>query len=82
MGFILKESESESWSVVSDSLRSHGLYSPWNCPGQKTGVGSLSHLQGIFPTQGWIPGLLHCRWILHQLSYKGSPLDIVIVLLS
>ena len=29
MGFILKESESESWSVVSDSLRSHGLHSPW-----------------------------------------------------
>ena len=31
--------ESESRSVVSDSLRPHGLYSPWNSPGQKTGVG-------------------------------------------
>ena len=34
------------------TLRSHGLYSPWNSPGQDTGVGSLSLLQGIFPTQG------------------------------
>ena len=29
----------------------------WNSPGQNTGVGSLSLLQGIFPTQGWNPGL-------------------------
>ena len=47
--------------------------SPWNSPGQNTGVGSLSLLQGIFPTQGWNPGLLHCRWILYQLSHKGTP---------
>ena len=40
-----------SCSVVSDSLRPHVLYSPWNSPGQDTGVGSLSHLQGIFPTR-------------------------------
>ena len=46
------ESESESRSVVSDSLQSHGLYSPWKFPGQKTRVGNLSLLQGIFPTQG------------------------------
>ena len=45
------------------------LYSPWNSPGQSTGVGSLSLLQGIFPTQGSHPGLLHCRWILYQLSH-------------
>ena len=45
----------------------------WNSPGQNTGVGSLSLLQGIFPTQGSNPGLLHCRWILYQLSHKGSP---------
>ena len=37
-------------------------------PGQNTGVGSLSFLHGIFPTQGLNPGLLHCRWILYQLS--------------
>ena len=48
--------------------------SPWNIPGYNTAVGSLSLLQGIFPTQGWNPGLLHCRQILYQLSYKGSPL--------
>ena len=59
---------SESRSVVSDSLQPHGLHSPWNSPGQNTGVGSLSLLQGIFPTQGSNPGLLHCRWILYQLS--------------
>ena len=45
----------------------HGLYSPWNSPGQKTGVGSLYLLQGIFPTQGSNPGLQHCRQILYQL---------------
>ena len=100
-------------SVMSNSLQPHGLYSPWNSPGQNTGVrslsllqglfpslgieprspalradslpaqpqgkpkntgvGSLSLLQGIFPTQGLDPGLLHCRRILYQLSYKGSP---------
>ena len=48
---------SESRSVVSDSLWLRGLYSPWNSPGQNTGVGSLSLLQEIFPTQGSNPGL-------------------------
>ena len=67
------KSESESHSVISDSLQRHGLHSPWDSPGQDTGVGSLSLLQGIFPTQGSNPGLLHCRWILYQLSHKGSP---------
>ena len=92
----------------------HGLYSPWNSPGQNTGmgsvsfsfsgdlpnpgvtprspalkadslpaepqgkpkntgVGSLSHLQRIFPTQESSWGLLHCRQILYQLRYQGSP---------
>jgi len=46
------KSESRSRSVISDSLRPHGLCSPWNSPGQNTGMGSLSLLQGIFPTQG------------------------------
>ena len=63
---------SEILSVMSDSLRSHGLYSPWNSSGQNTGVGSLFLLQGIFPTQGPNPGLLHYRQILYQLSHKGS----------
>ena len=48
-------------------------YSPWNYPGQNTGVGSPSLLQGIFPTQGSNPGHPHCRRILYQLSHKGSP---------
>ena len=65
--------ESESCSVMSDSLRAHGLYSPWNSPGQNTGVGSLSLLQGIFLTQESNWGVLHCRQILYQLSHKGSP---------
>ena len=54
---------------MSDSLWPCGLYSPWNSPGQNTGVGSLSLLQGIFPTQGSNPGLLHCGQILYQLSH-------------
>ena len=53
---------------MSDSLPPHGLYSD---PGQDTGVGSLSLLQGIFPSQGSNPGLLHRRRILYQLSHKG-----------
>ena len=43
-------------------------------PGQNTGVGSLSLLQGIFSTQRSNPGLPHCRRILYQLSHKGSPI--------
>ena len=59
--------------VRSNSLQSHGPYSPQTSPGQNTGVGSLSLLQVIFPTQGQNPGLPHCQWILYQLSTKGSP---------
>ena len=62
-----------SRSVMSDSLWPHGLDSPWNSPGQNTGVGSLSLLQGIFPTQGSNLRLPHCRRILYQLSHQGSP---------
>ena len=59
----------ESTSAQScPTLQPHGLHSPWNSPGQNTGVGNLSLLQGIFPTQGSNPGLLHCRRILYQLS--------------
>ena len=53
-------------------LRPHELYSPWNSPGQNTGVGNLSLLQGIFPIQGLNPGFPHPRWILYQLSHQGS----------
>ena len=54
----------ESHLVVSNSMGPHGLYSPWNSPGQNTGVGILSLLQGIFPTQGSNSGLLHCWQVL------------------
>ena len=63
---------SESHSVVSDSLQPHGLYSPWNSPGQNTGVDCLFLLQGIFPTQGSNPGLPHCRRILYQLTSNAQ----------
>ena len=64
--------ESESRSVMSNSLRAHGLYSPWNSPGQDTGVGSLSLLQGFFPTQGSNP---HCRSFTLQVdSIPAEPL--------
>ena len=55
---ILNSHKSESRLVVSDYLWTYGLYSPWNSPGQNTGVGSLSLLQGIFPTQELNQGLL------------------------
>ena len=72
--------------VMSDSLRPHGLYSTWSFPGQNTGVGSRSLLQGYLPNPGIEPsspafqidslraesqGQLDCRWILYQLSYEG-----------
>ena len=70
----LKIIKCESCSVLSDSLRPHGLYSPWNSPGQNTRMGRYSRLQGIFPSQGSNPGLLHYRWIFYHLSYQGSPI--------
>ena len=58
----------------------HGLYSPWDSPGQNTGVGDLSLLQGIFPTRDWTQVSCtgrqagrFCRQILYQLSHEGSP---------
>ena len=66
-------SSNQHYSVVSDSLWPHGLYSSCNSPGQTTGVGSLSLIQGIFPTRGSNSGLPHCRWILHQVSLSLYP---------
>ena len=60
--------EPRSVTLQADSLLSEPQGKPEN-----TGVGSLSLLQGIFPTQELNPGLLHCRQILYQLSYRGSP---------
>ena len=56
--------------LLVDSLPYEQLAKPKN-----TGVGSLSLLQGIFLTQQSNWGLLHCRWILYQLSYRGNPMD-------
>ena len=61
------------WKLLSsDSLWPHGIYSPWNSPGQNTGVGNCFLLQVIFPTQGSNPGLPHSRRIFYQLSRKES----------
>ena len=61
------------WKLLSNvSLQPDGLYSPWDSPGKNTGVGFCSLLQGIFPTLGSNPGLLHCRWILYCLSSRKS----------
>ena len=64
-----------SRSVVSDSLTvaHQAPLSIGDSPGKNISVGCHALLQGIFPTQGSDPGLLHCRWILYQLSLQGSP---------
>ena len=49
------------------------LLCPWNSPDKNTGVGCHFLLQGIFPTQGSNPGLLHFRQILYHQSHQGSP---------
>ena len=54
------------WSPPGSSV--HG-----DSPGKNTGVSCHFFLQGIFPTQGSNPGLLHCRQILYHLSHQGSP---------
>ena len=60
--------EPRSPTLQADSFPAESQGKPKN-----TGVGSLSLLQQTFPTQGSNWGLLHCRWILYQLSYQGSP---------
>ena len=75
-GFQYK-SESINHSAVSNSMQLHGLQAtrllcPWNSPGKNSGMGSHSLFQGIFPTQGSNPGLLHCRQILYRLSRQES----------
>ena len=61
------------WKLLSRVWLFATPYSPWSSPGQNTGVGGRSLLQGIFPAQGSNLGLPHCRQILYQLSHKGSP---------
>ena len=66
------KSESESRSDVSDCLWPHELYSPGNSLGQNTGVGSLSFLQEIFPTEGSNPDLPHYSWIFLPAEPQGE----------
>ena len=70
LGFPGGSTGKEKWkwscSIMSDSLWPHRLQPtrllhPWDFPGKSTGVGCHFLLQGIFPTQGWNPGLPHCR---------------------
>ena len=65
--FSRGSSQPRSPALQVDSLPAEPQGKPKN-----TGVGSLSLLQGLFLTQELNPGLLHCRWILYQLSYQGS----------
>ena len=60
------------------SLRGSSVHG--DSPGKNTGVGCLSLLQGIFPTQGLNPGLQHCRQILYCLSHQGSPVLLLLLL--
>ena len=55
-------------ALQADSLQTKPPGKPKN-----TGVGSLSLLQGVFPTQESNRGLLHCGQILYQLTYEGIP---------
>ena len=70
----MKEKVTQSCLTLCDPMD----YSLWNSPDQNIGVGSLSLLQGIFPTQGSNPRLPHWRWTLYQLSHQGSPRDAII----
>ena len=65
----MTEKEPRCPALQADSLPAEPQGKPKN-----TGVGSLSLLQGIFLTQESNRGLLHCSWILYQLSYQGSPI--------
>ena len=71
--------KSESRSVMSDSLLPCGLYSPWNSLGQNTGAGSLSLLQGIFPTQGSNPGFPHCRRFFTKWAIREAQIWVSII---
>ena len=64
-------------SVMSDSLQPHGLQSirllcPWDFPDKNTGVGCHFLLQGILPTQGLNPCLLHWQMDSLPLAPPGS----------
>ena len=64
-----------SGSLVSNSVGPVSHQNPclWDAPGTYTGVGTHSLLQGLFPTQGLNPSLLHCWRILYHLQRLGKP---------
>ena len=72
-----KQSERKKVKVAQSCLTLYDPmdYSLWNSPGQNTGVGSLSLLQGISPTQGSNPGLPHCRQIFLPAEPQGKPIN-------
>ena len=77
----MRRSRPEGWSPHNIVVKQEK--SSWNFPGQNTGVGSLSFLQGSFPTQGFNLGLLHCRQILYQLSHwEAQEYCLLLLLLS
>ena len=81
---VIHEGKTEDWFGITESPSEVKvaqscltLCDPsWISPGQNTGVGSLSLLQGIFPTQGLNPSLPHCRQTLYHLSHQGSPISV------
>ena len=75
-----RETETESRSVVPDSLRPNGLQPtrllcPWDFPGKNMGVSCHFLLQGIFLTQESNLGLPHCRQMLYPLSYHRDSIS-------
>ena len=65
--------KTDLFQVRSPALQADSLPAELQGKPKNTGVGSLSLLQRVFLTQESNRGLLHCRWILYQLSYEGSP---------
>ena len=61
----------------------HGLWSarclcPWDFPSKNTGMGCHFLLQGVFPTPGSNPRLLHCRWILYHWTTRECSIKPII----
>ena len=70
--YSYSESESEMCSVLSDSLRPHGIYSPWNSPGQNTGVDGLFPSPGDLPNPGIKPGSPELQVDIHIVEYYSA----------
>ena len=73
VAFPFSKGSSQLRNRIQVSCIAGGFFTEPSGKPQNTGVGSLSLLQWIFLTQELNWGLLHCRWILYQLSYQGSP---------